>query len=43
MKCIVCEAPTLFKYRIEDVEAAFCPQHLPKQTRLIETLVVIRF
>jgi recombinational DNA repair protein (RecF pathway) len=31
MKCMVCGQPTVFTYRIQNVEAAFCPYHLPRE------------
>jgi hypothetical protein len=49
MKCMVCGATTLFKYRKQDIEAAFCPFHIPKEESEIERpktvklVITIRF
>ena len=42
MKCMVCELPTVFTYKISGIEAAFCPGHLPKQTPRINFILVAR-
>jgi len=39
MKCMVCERPTIFTYKICGVEAAFCPKHLPKSRAIIKIKV----
>jgi hypothetical protein len=38
-KCIVCEKSSIFAYRIKDVEATFCPDHIPKRQKRIKILV----
>lgn len=40
MKCMVCETLTIFTYKMLGVEAAFCPEHLPR-SRIIKMKVKI--
>ena len=41
MKCAACGMPTIMTYRLNGVEAAFCPRHMPvqKETRRIKIVV----
>lgn len=41
MRCIVCEKPTIISYRLQDIEAAFCCEHLPKDRPLMKIEVRI--
>ena len=35
MNCIACGKPTIIAYRISDIEAAFCPEHVPRREKKI--------
>lgn len=38
MQCMVCNDRTIFTYRIRDVEAAFCPRHIPNARLVIAVI-----
>ncbi|MCX6815427.1 MAG: hypothetical protein NT120_01065 [Candidatus Aenigmarchaeota archaeon] len=40
MKCMVCELPTMFTYKIKGMEAAFCPFHLPEENVARKPLLI---
>jgi hypothetical protein len=39
MKCMACGMPTLFTMKRKEIEAAFCPMHMPNQRLVIEIII----